>query len=71
MIGVEKVGPSKASMISCVEPVAATIISALWLKSKFMPIDILGFVLILSTVFIITLNKDKTEKAKLKSEVKI
>ncbi|MBQ2679573.1 MAG: EamA family transporter [Firmicutes bacterium] len=62
MIGVEKIGPEKASMIACVEPVSATVFSALWLKSKFVPLDILGFVLILSTVFIITLNKSKKEQ---------
>ena len=62
MIGVEKIGPARASMISCVEPVAATVFSALWLKSRFLPIDILGFVFILSAVFIIALNKGKKEK---------
>ncbi|MBR2593039.1 MAG: EamA family transporter [Firmicutes bacterium] len=62
MIGVEKIGPAKASMISCVEPVSATVFSAVWLKSKFVPLDILGFVLILSAVFIIALNSMKKEK---------
>lgn len=53
MQGVKDIGAVKASMIACIEPVSAVLFACLWLKSKFMIIDITGFILILSTVFIL------------------
>ena len=53
MQGVKDLGPSKASMLACIEPVSAVVFSVLWHGTKFMLIDILGFVLILLTVFIL------------------
>lgn len=51
---VKWIGPAKASLFSCIEPVTATILSALWLKTRFMGIDLVGFALILSTIFILS-----------------
>ncbi|MDO4473500.1 MAG: EamA family transporter [Eubacteriales bacterium] len=51
---VKRIGPTKASLFSCIEPVTATILSALWLKTNFMWIDLIGFALILSTIFILS-----------------
>lgn len=48
------IGPAKASLFSCIEPVTATVLSAVWLKTSFMWIDLVGFVLILSTIFILS-----------------
>ncbi len=59
--GVGYIGASKASMLACVEPLSATIISALWLKNKFMPIDLLGFALIITTVLMLSF-KGKNSK---------
>ncbi len=53
LTGVKLVGASSASMLACIEPVAATVISVVWLKVRFRMIDLLGFVFVLSTVFII------------------
>lgn len=50
--GVRYVGPIKATLIACLEPVTATIISAIWLHTQFNSIDIIGFCLILATVFL-------------------
>lgn len=50
--GVSDIGPVKATLIACLEPVTATIISAFWLHTKFNVVDILGFCLILATVFL-------------------
>lgn len=58
---VSYIGAAKASMISCMEPLSATIISAIWLKNKFMPIDILGFALIIITVLMLSF-KGKNSK---------
>ena len=61
LTGVKLVGATSASMLACIEPVAAAVISALWLKVRFQPVDFLGFVFVLSTVFIISLNQRKEE----------
>ena len=55
--GVSDIGGVKASMIACVEPVSAAIISCVWLGTEFQIIDIVGFILILSTVFILAKSK--------------
>ncbi len=57
LTGVKLVGASGASMLACIEPVAATVISVVWLKVRFQAVDLLGFVFVLSTVFIISLNQ--------------
>lgn len=59
LTGVKLVGASGASMLACIEPVAATVISVVWLKVRFQAVDLLGFVFVLSTVFIISLNQRK------------
>ncbi len=61
MQGVADIGPAKASIIACVEPVASAVISWLWLGTRFAAADLIGFVLIMSTVFI--LSKNKTDAA--------
>ena len=57
--GVSDIGSVKASMIACVEPVSATIISALWLKTKFTGIDIVGLIAILTAVLLLS-KKDSS-----------
>lgn len=57
--GVSDIGSVKASMIACVEPVSATIISALWLKTKFTGIDIVGPIAILTAVLLLS-KKDNS-----------
>ena len=57
--GVHLIGASKASIISSIEPVSATVISALWLKTAFMPTDFIGFAMIISTIFIISVKTKK------------
>ena len=52
--GVSDIGSVKASMIACVEPVSATIISALWLKTQFTGIDIIGLIAILLAVLLLS-----------------
>lgn len=52
--GVSEIGPVKASMLAGIEPVAATLFSFLWMGTKFTVIDIVGFVCILTTVFLLS-----------------
>jgi len=56
--GVNYVGASKASMISCIEPVSATFFSTVWLKNKFTLIDFLGFALIITTVLMLSKKEE-------------
>lgn len=51
--GVADVGAVRASMLASVEPVSATVISVLWLGTKFQWIDLLGFAAIMATVFLL------------------
>lgn len=51
--GINLVGPVKASILGCLEPLTAAVLSAVWLGSEFVLTDIVGFVFILSTVIIL------------------
>ena len=64
MQGVKLIGPTKASLYACIEPVAAAVLSAVWLKNPLGFIDISGFILIVSTIFILMYaNKPKDKEA--------
>lgn len=56
MQGVADIGPVKASMLACIEPVVATVISALWLKTEFAPIDLVGFALIIGACLLVSME---------------
>jgi drug/metabolite transporter (DMT)-like permease len=58
--GIRLIGATKASIISSIEPVAATVISALWLGTEFSGSDIIGFIMIISTIFITAFTKVKS-----------
>lgn len=53
MQGIADIGPVRSSMLAATEPVAATICSALWLHTAFSPADLVGFALILATIFLL------------------
>ncbi len=57
--GVADIGPIKASMLACIEPVATTVISAIWMGTRFTPIDIVGFVLIIGSCLLVSLGGEK------------
>ncbi len=59
MKGISEVGAVKASMLASVEPVAATLFSIVWMKTPFAFIDLIGFVLILTTVFLLSKKPKK------------
>lgn len=61
MSGIRIVGPTKASLFTSMEPLAATVVSVFWLKTQLMVIDYVGFFLIIITVFLLTGgSKEKT-----------
>ena len=59
---VKRIGPAKASLFSCSEPIAAAALSAVWLKTEFPLIDLIGFACILSTIFLLAKNDAKETK---------
>ncbi len=61
MEGIRCVGPKKGSLYASVEPVSATVFSVLWMHAGFGWMDFFGFVCIVSTVFLLAMDK-KTEK---------
>lgn len=54
LAGVAKIGPVKASIVACVEPIAASIFSFLWVGTHFTIYDIIGMAIILIAVYILT-----------------
>ena len=62
MAGLTIIGPVRASMLATTEPVAATVFSFLWMGTKFTGIDLVGFALILSTVFLLA-GKEEAPQA--------
>lgn len=61
MHSVKLIGSVKASLFACVEPVAATLLSAVWMKVRFTAIDLIGFLMILATIFILAIPTKKTK----------
>lgn len=53
MQSIADVGPVKSSMLAATEPVSATVCSALWLHTEFSFADLVGFALILTTIFLL------------------
>lgn len=56
LTAISLIGPVKTSLIACVEPVVATAVAALWLKTSFKAMDIIGALLVLSAVIVITIK---------------
>lgn len=59
LTGVQKIGPVKASMLASVEPVVATVCTVVLMNTSFTAYDLLGFVLILVTVFVLAKREKK------------
>ena len=62
LTGVNIIGPTKASIIACIEPVAATICAILFLGVTFDFLDVIGFICIISTIFIVAYFDKKAKK---------
>lgn len=57
MEGIRCVGPKKGSLFASIEPVSATVFSVVWMKVSFGVMDLLGFACILSTIFLLVIDK--------------
>lgn len=58
LVGVVMAGANRAVMLSNMEPMTATILSAVLLGEKFHLMDIVGSICILSTIFILSTQKE-------------
>lgn len=56
-VAVKLVGPTGASLVATSEPVAATVLSVAFLGTSFTAVDLVGFAMILSIVFLLALTK--------------
>lgn len=54
--GVKECGSMRAGMVGCIEPVAATVISAVWLGTAVTWADVAGMALILGMVVLVTIR---------------
>ena len=52
--GVDRIGPVRASLVGCAEPIAATVFSVLIMGSSYTGADIVGMALIVSAVVTIS-----------------
>ena len=59
---VSDIGAVKASVLASIEPVASAAISFFWLGVRFTWLDIVGFVLIISTVFVLAIHKKRDSR---------
>lgn len=58
-MGMNIIGPIKASMLASVEPAAATIFMIIWLDSPFQLMDLIGFTCIFVTIFLVMRREEK------------
>lgn len=57
LYGVSLLGPVKASLVACIEPISAAVFSMLWFKTQFSLCDYFGFFFIILAVSIVSLDK--------------
>lgn len=51
--------PSEAGVLSCAEPLSATILAVLWLDTKFTCVELMGILCIVSTIIILSIEKKR------------
>ena len=55
---VKYIGPVKSTLLGCLEPASATILSAVVLGTRFTVVELIGFVLVVGTVFLSVSTKE-------------
>ena len=50
-------------MIASIEPVSATLFAFVWLSTPFKGIDLVGFAMILVTIFLLALPSDQVSNS--------
>ena len=52
----------KASLFSCVEPVASMVLTAVWMKVSFTTPDLIGTLFVIATIIILAVPTKKRQK---------
>lgn len=60
--GITDAGPVRAGLVGCVEPVSATVISAVWLGTPVTPVDVVGIAMIVVMVLLVTQREEAPAK---------
>ncbi len=63
LLGVKYVGATKASLLGSIEPLSSTVVSVLWLHTKLEFLDYIGFLLIIATVFLLSIKPKEKHTA--------
>lgn len=61
LTGVKMIGSVKASLFSCVEPVASMVLTAVWMKVSFTTPDLIGTLLVIATIIILAVPTKKNK----------
>jgi drug/metabolite transporter (DMT)-like permease len=59
LTAVKQIGAQKSSLLASAEPLSATVVAVLWLQVPFSPIDWIGSLCIVSTIFLLSITKSK------------
>lgn len=59
LTGVKMIGSIKASLVSCVEPVASMVLTAVWMKVSFTTPDLIGTLCVVATIIILAIPAKK------------
>lgn len=59
LTGVKMIGSVKASLVSCVEPVASMVLTAVWMKVSFTTSDLIGTLCVVATIIILAIPAKK------------
>lgn len=70
MEGVRRIGAVQGSIIASLEPISAALVAWIFLGNAFYVADIVGFCLILSTIFILGYEKKREKRVKKKAKLK-
>ena len=62
LVGVNRCGEVKASMLASIEPVAATVFMVVWLRVPLQIMDIVGFMCIFVTIFLLTKKESQVSE---------
>lgn len=62
LTGVKMIGSVKASLFSCVEPVASMVLTAVWMKVSFTTPDLIGTLFVIATIIILAIPTKKNRK---------
>lgn len=62
LTGVKMIGSVKASLVSCVEPVASMVLTSVWMKVSFTTSDLIGTLFVIATIIILAVPTKKRQK---------